>query len=358
MRIAQPQMSIKMIQKKTSNDDFRKKKYTKGVEQPQLFNLDAIPEGRDYTTRSFKFIDLFAGIGGMRMALEDNGGTCVFSSEWDKDARKTYEANFFDIPDGDITKIEPREIPNHDVLSAGFPCQPFSSIGQRAGFKHKTQGTLFYDVLRIINAKRPKSILLENVKGLTTHDKGNTFRVIRESLIEAGYEIYFRILDAADYGVPQTRKRIYIVGFDKSQFRKKPDFFWPEGMANFVGVGKFIEKNIENHGISKHLQKSYIYKHDDGRPQVVSGKSDFPVKTLVSTYHKIQRLTGTFVSDGSTGLRLLTANECKAIMGFPNAFKIPVSRTQMYRQLGNSVALPVVRAIAREILATIASDLA
>ena len=194
----------------------------KTVEQPQLFDLDAIPEGRDYSRRSFKFIDLFAGIGGMRMALEDNGGKCVFSSEWDKDARKTYEANFFETPDGDITKIEPREIPDHDVLSAGFPCQPFSSIGQRAGFKHKTQGTLFYDVLRIINAKRPSSILLENVKGLTTHDKGNTFRVIRESLIEAGYEIYFRILDAADYGVPQTRKRIYIVGFDKSQFRKKP----------------------------------------------------------------------------------------------------------------------------------------
>jgi len=333
-----------------------KKRPLKTVEQPQLFDLDAIPEGRDYSRRSFKFIDLFAGIGGMRMALEDNGGKCVFSSEWDKDARKTYEANFSDIPDGDITKIEARKIPDHDLLSAGFPCQPFSSIGQRAGFKHKTQGTLFYDVLRIINAKRPSSILLENVKGLTTHDKGNTFRVIRESLIEAGYEIYFRILDAADYGVPQIRKRIYIVGFDKSKFRKKPEFYWPKSQANIVGVGKFIENDIQNHGISKHLQKTYIYKHDDGRPQVVSGKSDFPVKTLVSTYHKIQRLTGTFVSDGSTGLRLLTANECTAIMGFPKGFKIPVSRTQMYRQLGNSVALPVVRAIAREILATIASN--
>jgi DNA (cytosine-5)-methyltransferase 1 len=349
-------MSLSLAQRTPSKTTFCEKRFGKALEQTQLFDLDATPEGRDYTRRSFKFIDLFAGIGGMRMALEDNGGKCVFSSEWDKDARKTYEANFSDIPDGDITKIEPREIPDHDVLSAGFPCQPFSSIGQRAGFKHKTQGTLFYDVLRIINAKRPKSILLENVKGLTTHDKGNTFRVIRESLIEAGYEIYFRILDAADYGVPQTRKRIYIVGFDKAKFRKKPDFYWPKSLANVVGVGKFIEKNIENHGISKHLQKAYIFKHDDGKPQVVSAKSDFPVKTLVSTYHKIQRLTGTFVSDGSTGLRLLTANECTAIMGFPKGFKIPVSRTQMYRQLGNSVAVPVVRGIAREILATIASD--
>jgi len=349
-------MNTKAANKTPISATFRKKKAVKAVEQTQLFDLDAIPEGRRYTKQSFKFIDLFAGIGGMRMALEDNGGRCVFSSEWDKDARITYEANFLDTPYGDITKIYPEDIPDHDVLAAGFPCQPFSSIGQRAGFKHKTQGTLFYDVLRIINAKRPTSILLENVKGLTTHDKGNTFRVIRECLIESGYDIFFKILDATDYGVPQKRERIYIVGFDKKKFKKRPDFYWPRKVDEHVGIGKFIEKNISNHSISSHLQKSYIYKHDDGRPQVVSKKSDFPVKTLVSTYHKIQRLTGTFVSDGPTGLRLLTANECKAIMGFPKSFKIPVSRTQMYRQLGNSVALPVVRAIAREILATIASD--
>jgi DNA (cytosine-5)-methyltransferase 1 len=349
-------MSLNFAKKNHSKITSCKKRTAESVEQPQLFDLDAIPKDRKYTLKTFKFIDLFAGIGGMRMALEDNGGKCVFSSEWDKDARKTYEANFLDTPDGDITKIYPKNIPDHDVLAAGFPCQPFSSIGQRAGFKHKTQGTLFYDVLRIINAKRPTSILLENVKGLTTHDKGNTFRVIRECLVESGYEIFFKILDATDYGVPQKRERIYVVGFDKKKFKKKPDFYWPRKVDEHVGIGKFIEKNISNHSISSHLQKSYIYKHDDGRPQVVSKKSDFPVKTLVSTYHKIQRLTGTFVSDGPTGLRLLTANECKAIMGFPKSFKIPVSRTQMYRQLGNSVALPVVRAIAREILATIASD--
>ena len=349
-------MSTKAAKKTPMNATFRKKRAVKAVEQPQLFDLDAIPEGRKYTKQSFKFIDLFAGIGGMRMALEDNGGRCVFSSEWDKDARITYEANFLDTPYGDITKIYPEDIPDHDVLTAGFPCQPFSSIGQRAGFKHKTQGTLFYDVLRIINAKRPTSILLENVKGLTTHDKGNTFRVIRECLIESGYDIFFKILDATDYGVPQKRERIFIVGFDQNKFRKKPDFYWPRKETERVGIGKYIEKNIKDHSISTHLQESYIYKCDDGRPQIVSRKSDFPVKTLVSTYHKIQRLTGTFVADGPTGLRLLTANECKAIMGFPRAFKIPVSRTQMYRQLGNSVALPVVKAIAREILATIASD--
>ena len=188
-------MSLNFAKKNHSKITSCKKRTTKSVEQPQLFDLDAIPKDRKYTLNSFKFIDLFAGIGGMRMALEDNGGKCVFSSEWDKDARKTYEANFLDTPDGDITKIYPENIPDHDVLAAGFPCQPFSSIGQRAGFKHKIQGTLFYDVLRIINAKRPTSILIENVKWLTTHEKVNTFRVIRECLIESGYEIFFKILD-------------------------------------------------------------------------------------------------------------------------------------------------------------------
>lgn len=351
-----PTMTNKLAPKKPHKTTPNIKRTVKAVEQPQLFDLEAAPENRNYSKKSFNFVDLFAGIGGIRMALEENGGRCVFSSEWDKDACKTYEANFGDKPAGDITKIDPEHIPDHDLLAAGFPCQPFSSIGQRAGFKHKTQGTLFYDVLRIVNTKRPISILLENVKGLTTHDKGNTFRVIRESLGEIGYSIFFRILNASDYGVPQTRERIYIVGFDKRRFEKKPNFYWPKAIGQDVGIGKYIEKGITSHSISSHLQKSYIYKLDDGRPQIVSPKSNFPVKTLVSTYHKIQRLTGTFVADGPTGLRLLTANECKAIMGFPRSFKIPVSRTQMYRQLGNSVAPPVVKAIVREIRATINTE--
>ena len=142
---------------------------------------------------SFEFIDLFAGIGGMRLAFQDAGGTCVFSSEWDKDSQKTYEANFGEVPSGDITKISVEEIPNFDVLLAGFPCQPFSTIGQRAGFKHETQGTLFYDVLRIISAKRPAAFLLENVKGLVSHNKGKTFETIKKSLEKEGYELHFQI---------------------------------------------------------------------------------------------------------------------------------------------------------------------
>ncbi len=305
----------------------------------------------------FRFIDLFAGVGGMRIAFEDAGGTCVFSSEWDKDSQKTYAANFGEIPHGDITKIEASEIPDFDVLLAGFPCQPFSSIGQRAGFKHETQGTLFYDVLRIVQEKRPAAFLLENVVGLINHDKGKTFEIIKKTLVHENYEVFFKVLDSSDYEVPQIRKRIYIVGFNKKLFSKEPQFFWPTPSKNKVGIGQFVESGIEDRSISEHLQSTYIYKKDDGRPQIISASSDFPVKTLVATYHKIQRLTGTFVADGPTGLRLLSTNECKAIMGFPKEFKIPVSRTQMYRQMGNSVAVPVVRAVARQMVATLISEL-
>jgi DNA (cytosine-5)-methyltransferase 1 len=301
----------------------------------------------------FEFIDLFAGIGGMRLAFESAGGVCVFSSEWDKDSQKTYEANFGECPAGDITKIHTDDIPDFDVLLAGFPCQPFSTIGQRAGFKHKTQGTLFYDVLRIIGEKRPAAFLLENVKGLVSHDKGKTLDVIKNSLLDEGYDIHYQILDSADFGVPQTRKRIYIVGFDKLRFKSEINFNWPTPSKKKVGIGKFVERDILDRPISKHLQKSYIFKIDDGRPEIIDSTSHFPVKTLVASYHKIQRLTGTFVADGPTGLRLLSTNECKAIMGFPKSFKIPVSRTQMFRQMGNSVAVPVVKRVAEQMIETL-----
>jgi DNA (cytosine-5)-methyltransferase 1 len=299
--------------------------------------------------RDYKFIDLFAGIGGMRLAFESMGAECVFSSEWDKYAQKTYEANFHEVPKGDITKIEEKEIPRFDILLAGFPCQPFSSIGKREGFEHKTQGTLFYDVARIINYHKPKAFLLENVAGLLTHDDGRTFTTIISTLVELGYEVEYKILDASDYGVPQKRERIYIVGFNRRKVRSSI-FKFPRPRSTKVGIGKFVESDREDLSISKHLQKVYIYKLDDGRPEVISCKSDFPVKTLVASYHKIQRLTGTFVADGPTGLRLLSENECKAIMGYPKSFKIPVSRTQMYRQFGNSVAVPVVKAVARSMI--------
>ena len=299
----------------------------------------------------FTFIDLFAGIGGFRLAMEANGGKCVYSSEWDDAAKQTYYANYGEVPYGDITKVYPSDIPNFDILTGGFPCQPFSSIGKREGFKHKTQGTLFFYIAKIIEQKKPKAFLLENVPGLLSHQEGKTFETIMDVLKnELGYLVYTKVLNSADFEVPQERKRLYFVGFRKDL--TVSDFSFPKTCNHKVGIGQFIEKNAEGPSISEHLQKSYLFKKDDGHPEIIDEKSDFPVKTLVATYHKIQRITGTFVKGGKTGLRLLTEKECRAIMGFPNYFIIPVSRTQMYHQFGNSVAVPVVTAISKQIIRT------
>ncbi|MEK7571430.1 MAG: DNA (cytosine-5-)-methyltransferase [Patescibacteria group bacterium] len=302
----------------------------------------------------FTFIDLFAGIGGTRLGFKEAGGKCVFTSEWDESCKKTYEANFGENPHGDITKIKAEEIPEFDILVAGFPCQPFSSIGKRQGFMHATQGTLFYDILRILRDKKshlgPKAFLLENVQGLTTHDKGNTLNTIRKSLDELGYKVFYQVLDSANFGVPQHRKRIYIVGFRKDLFGEDIEFRYPQTNNRESYINEFLEENVDGYSISKRLQETYLFKLDDGRPHLVNKESRIQIKTLVASYHKIQRLTGTFVEDGPTGIRLFTQNECKAIMGFPKGFKIPVSRTQMYRQMGNSVAVPVVEAVAKEMV--------
>lgn len=304
--------------------------------------------------QTIRFIDLFAGIGGMRLGFEAIGGQCVFTSEWDVHAAKTYAANFGESPNGDITQIPTQAIPEFDVLVAGFPCQPFSSIGKRQGFLHATQGTLFYDVVRILQAKQPRAFLLENVQGLVTHNQGETFKTIISTLRGLGYVVHHKILDASDYGVPQLRKRIYIVGYfpDKCSAAAR-DFCFPAAQGQKVGVGQFLEQGVSGYAISEHLQKSYLFKVNDGRPLIVDRNTTTPSKTLVATYHKIQRLTGTFVRDEVTGLRLLSQNECKALMGFPKDFIVPVSRTQMYRQFGNSVAVPVIQAIAKSIKETI-----
>jgi len=297
----------------------------------------------------YKFIDLFAGIGGTRIALERAGAECVFSSEWDTSCRKTYIENFSETPKGDITKIKVSEIPYFDILVAGFPCQPFSSFGEREGFKH-VEGTLFYDIARILNGKKPSAFLLENVPGLLNHDNGKTFTEMLRILKELGYFVFTDVLDAKDFGTPQKRKRVFFVGFHNIISPDGIDFKFPKGSRKKVYISHFVEEGIKGYSISKHLQKTYIFKVDDGNPEIINKESKIQVKTLVASYHKIQRLTGTFVKDGETGLRLLTENECKAIMGFPLDFKVPVSRTQMYRQFGNSVAIPVVEAIAKGII--------
>ena len=311
---------------------------------PESRSLLAINENR------FKFIDLFAGIGGMRLAFEKAGGECVFSSEWDRFAQQTYQSNFDEVPFGDITRIDEREIPKYDIVTAGFPCQPFSTIGKRQGFSHATQGTMFHEVVRIMRHHKNRAFLLENVPGIQTHDGGRTLEIIEETLTELKYRFDYRVLNAADFGVPQHRSRIYIVGY-KSRRGGRTELDWPVGNKTHRAIGPFIESGIQDHSITKHLQKVYLFKKNDGRPQIVDKSSDFPVKTLVASYHKIQRLTGTFVHDDETGLRLLSLNECKAIMGFNKGFKVPVSRTQMYRQFGNSVAVPVVTEIAKWIAA-------
>jgi DNA (cytosine-5)-methyltransferase 1 len=301
----------------------------------------------------YKFIDLFAGIGGFRLGFESEIMECVFSSEWDKYASKTYEANFGEMPFGDVNEVDIKnDIPEFHVMLGGFPCQPFSKIGLGEGFKHKTQGNLFFNILDIIRAKKPVSFVLENVTGLLNHksDEGKTIDIMLDALTNLGYEVNLGMLNSADFGVPQNRRRIFFVGFDKDVFTKPTGFKFPVPPKIDVFVNEILESDVAGYTISEHLQKAYMYKKDDGKPQVVDMDSEIIVGTLVSTYHKIQRLTGTFVKDGPTGLRLLSETECKRLMGFPDTYIFPVSRTQMYRQLGNAVVVPVVNAISVELL--------
>lgn len=329
------------------------------------FDLSGLPSKNAYQKNfshynpkknpSFTFIDLFAGIGGFRLAMQRNGGVCVFTSEWDESAQKTYSTNYAEYPFGDITKINSAAIPNFDILTGGFPCQPFSSIGKREGFEHKTQGTLFFYIAKIIKQKQPKAFLLENVPGLVSHNDGKTLEIILDILRkELKYDVSIKILNSADFGVPQERKRLYFVGFRNDL--GIASFEFPKENDKKVGIGQFVESDAEGPSISEHLQKSYIFKKDDGHPEIIDKDSDFPVKTLCASYHKIQRITGTFVRGGKTGLRLLTEQECKAIMGFPPDFVVPVSRTQMYHQFGNSVAVPVVQKISEQIVKTLGGN--
>lgn len=318
------------------------------ISSAEYSNNDVQPKVID----RFKFIDLFAGIGGFRLGFESERMECVFSSEWDKYARKTYHANFDELPTGDINEISIKnDIPEFDVLLGGFPCQPFSKIGLGEGFEHKSQGNLFFNITNIIKNKRPASFVLENVTGLLNHmsEDRKTIDIMLDTLTELGYEVNLGMLNAADFGVPQNRRRVFFVGFDKEIFTKPTNFTFPKPAKNKVFINEILEHNLTGYDISEHLQKSYIYKKDDGKPQVVDKKSKVIAGTLVSTYHKIQRLTGTFVKDGQTGLRLLSELECKKLMGFPSDFNFPVSRTQMYRQLGNAVVVPVVKSLAVEV---------
>ena len=333
----------KLLKNKIIFSEYNQAQITKSAEDLAIITHRDVFKG--VLSEGFTFIDLFAGIGGIRQSFENHGGKCIFSSEIDPFAKFTYYTNFGEVPFGDITKISVDSIPKHDILCAGFPCQPFSHIGKREGFEHPTQGTMFYEIVRIIKDKKTPVLFLENVPGLINHDDGNTLQIIIETLQAMGYKVHHTVLDASHFGIPQKRKRFYLVAF----LDQKIQFEFPKPPMISKDIGEVLEQDVTGYSISEHLQKTYLFKVDDGRPTLVDKNSTGPIKTLVSTYHKIQRLTGTFVKDGETGIRLLTTNECKAIMGFPENFVIPVSRTQMYRQMGNSVVVPVVTKIAEQI---------
>lgn len=335
----------------------------------------------------FTFADLFAGIGGIRLAFEMAGGRCRFTSEWDPHARRTYSANFRDDREhmfvGDITEVDARDVPHHDVLLAGFPCQPFSiagvskknSLGRMHGFADDTQGTLFFDVARVIEARRPKAILLENVKNLASHDKGRTFEVIRKVLeSDLGYNISFEVLDARSW-VPQGRQRILIVGFDRKRFGRASKF-------DFARVSRPVAKPLLNTVLhpedgsepaeppytegalaevsSKYVLSSHLWRYLRNYAEKHRRAGNGFGFGLVDGDSVARTLSARYFKDGSEILvsrgprrspRRLTPRECARLMGFPDSFVIPVSDTQAYRQFGNSVVVPMLADVAHSMVA-------
>lgn len=300
------------------------------------------------------FIDLFAGIGGIRIPFSELGAECVFSSEWDKHAQETYFQNYNHRPEGDITKIHEADIPSFDLLLAGFPCQPFSNAGHKKGFED-TRGTLFFDICRIVKYHKPKVILLENVKGFKGHDKGRTFKVVGDAIHDLGYTLYHRILNAKDFGVPQNRERIFMVGFLNDHFQHNEHFTFPKPLEEQAKVGDILEKCsvADKYTLSDKLWEGHRRrKLEHQRKGNGFGYSLFDEKSAYTS-----TISARYYKDGSEILiaqrnknpRKLTPREAARLQGFPDDFKLPVSDTQAYKQFGNSVAVPVVRAIAREI---------
>tara|TARA_B110000967_G_C18867879_1_gene553691 strand:- start:290 stop:1258 length:969 start_codon:yes stop_codon:yes gene_type:complete len=302
------------------------------------------------TFANFSAIDLFAGIGGFRIAIEENDGECVMASEIDKWARKTYAANFGETPRGDITQIKTMDIPDVDLITAGFPCQSFSSIGLRKGFEDEKKGTLFWEIIRIAKAKQPQMLLLENVRGLLSINKGATMKTILHSLEEIGYTVFYEVLNSKDFLVPQSRPRLFFACFRDDI--APPSFKFPTPTGS-IGIGQFIESDAKGYDVSEKLQNGSLLRRGVAALDAacVDSASTAPIRCLCSSYHKVQLMTSSFVRDGKTGLRLLTSGECLAAQGFPTDFILPCSRTQTYIQLGNSVTVPVVSSILKNMLA-------
>lgn len=360
--------------KENKNEEITEEYVTRITEDPIAYELFAdffnVPFPNPKEPR-FTFIDLFAGMGGFRLAMQAQGGKCVFSSEWNKYAQKTYMANFGEMPFGDITKeITKSYIPKKfDVLCAGFPCQPFSiagvskkkSLGRETGFKDKTQGTLFFDVADIISRHRPKAFFLENVKNLVSHDKGNTFKVIKETLEELRYSIHYLVMDGQTY-VPQHRERIMIVGFNHDIFHGEEQFSFPKQNQATRSIKEILEPNIdEKYTLSDKLWaylQNYAEKHRAKGNGFGFGLVDLDgiSRTLSARYYK----------DGSEILipqegknpRKLSPRECARLMGYPDEYRLSqVSDLQAYRQCGNSVVVPLITAVSEQLVKTMLTDI-
>lgn len=301
----------------------------------------------------FTFIDLFAGIGGIRTGFEHVGGECVFSSEWDKFAQLTYRENFGEIPHGDITKITAAEIPSFNMLLAGFPCQPFSQAGLKRGFDD-TRGTLFFDIARIVEYHRPEVVFLENVKNLAGHDKGNTLKVIVKTLEDMKYKVHYRILNAKDFGVPQNRARIYIIAF-----KHDVDFKFPTPVKEKTKVGSILEKGKVH---PKYTLSDRLWQgHQRRRREHAEKGNGFGYALFNTRSPYTSTISARYYKDGSEILieqkgknpRKLTPREAARLQGYDDSFAIPVSDNQAYRQFGNSVAVPVIKALSTQIMKTL-----
>ncbi len=300
----------------------------------------------------FRFIDLFAGIGGIRLGFEAVGGHCVFSSEFDEDACKTYEANFGEHPSGDITKIDAKDIPDFDILLGGFPCQAFSIIGKKEGFANETCGTLFFEIERILKEKRPQAFMLENVRNLTAHDNGNTFKVIRKHLESMGYTVYAKVLNALDFGVPQKRERIIIVGF------KDPILFaFPSPVAE-------NEKTPLNSILEEDVAEKYYVKPTIRDSRLMRLKDPNYPKPYISHENMVGNVTphpySSCLRAGASANYILinderrpTEREMLRLQGFPDNFKIVVPYSKIKHQTGNSVAVPVIKAVAKQMISAL-----
>lgn len=337
---------------------------------------DSIPFPEPINTK-FTFIDLFAGIGGMRIAFQNLGGKCVFSSEIDEQAQKTYAINFGEVPEGDITKIDENTIPNHDVLVGGFPCQAFSIAGKRGGFKD-TRGTLFFDVARIIKAKQPKAFFLENVKGLTNHRGGKTLATILNVLRnDLGYIVPEpQIMNAKNFGVPQNRERIFIVGFRPDLGLKEDDFSYPEPTDTTKTIRDIMEKDVVSAKyylstqyldcLEKHKSRNeakgngfgYEIKDLDGISNtIVTGgmgrERNLIIDKRLKDFTPVTHIKGEVNREG---IRRMTPREWARLQGFPDTFKIEVADVSAYKQFGNSVAIPAVQATAKNVIEKIIGE--